>query len=217
MPDGQHTLTRTRTRPRPSVGVLHGAPFEVLAPGWLRTTRLLLRPLGLSDRKVFIRAVQLSRADLDTHHPLHQHEETDEQLFLRQVRMAAQGESQGRAWRRAAFLEDGRLAGCFNLGAITRGLEFSAQASWWISADCRGKGLACEGVEAMLDVALDPAPRGLGLFRISASIAPGHHASRTIACRAGMRRTAERVSIAVRGVQTFHDVFVRTVEPITGW
>jgi RimJ/RimL family protein N-acetyltransferase len=217
MTDGQHTLTRTRTRPRPSVGVLRGAPFEVLAPGWLRTSRLLFRPLGLSDRTAFVRAVRLSRPDLDTHHPLHQPGETDEQLFLRQVRMAAQGETQGTAWRRAAFLEDGRLAGCFNLGAVTRGLEFSAQASWWISADCRMKGLACEGVQAMLDVALDPAPRGLGLFRVSASIAPGHHASRTIACRAGMRRTPERVYFAVQGVQTPHDVFVRTVEPLTGW
>ncbi len=216
MPDRQHTLTRARTRPWPSVGVLRGAPFEVLAPGWLRTTRLLLRPLGLSDRKAFIRAVRLSRYDLATHHPLHQQHETDEQLFLRQVRMGLLGETQGTAWRRAAFLEDGRLAGCFNLGDIARGLEFSAQASWWISADCRGQGLACEGVQAMLDLALDPAPRGLGLLRVSASIAPGHHASRTIACRAGMRRTPERVYFDVQGVQTPHDVFVRTVEPLRG-
>lgn len=216
MLEAHHTPTRTRTRPRPSVGVLRGAPFEVLAPGWLRTTRLLLRPIGLSDRKAFLRAVRLSRVDLATHHPLHQQSETDEQLFARQVRMASQGEAQGTAWRRAAFLEDGRLAGCFNLGAISRGLEFSAQASWWVSADCRGRGLACEGVQAMLDLALDPAPRGLGLFTVRASIAPGHHASRTIACRAGMRRTPERVYLSVQGVQTPHDVFVRTVEPFTG-
>ncbi|MCE7974301.1 MAG: N-acetyltransferase [Leptolyngbya sp. PLA1] len=216
MSDGLHILTRVRTRQRPPAGAMHGAPFEVLAPGWLRTTRLLLRPLGLSDRKAFLRAVRLTRADLDAHHPLHLQEETDEQLFLRQVRMAAQGESQGTSWRRAAFLEDGRLAGCFNLGAITRGLDFSAHASWWVSADCRGLGLACEGVQAMLDLALDPAPRGLGLLSVSASIAEGHHASRTIACRAGMRRTSERIYLSVRGVQTPHDVFVRTVEAFTG-
>lgn len=133
-------------------------------------------------------------------------------MFDRQLRMTHEGDAKGTAWRRAAFLDDGRFVGCFNLNAITRGLTFTADANWWVSADHAGRGLAGEGVAAMLDVALDDLPRGLGLHRVSALIAPDNAASLAVARRAGMTRTAEApVPLELCGRLVAHDVHARSI------
>ena len=68
-------------------------------------------------------------------------------------------------------LPDGRIAGFFNLNEIVPGLFKCAYASWQINPEVARRGLATEGVGALLDLAL--ADRGgAGLHRVQANVIP---------------------------------------------
>lgn len=188
-------------------------PLEVFAPGVLDTERLLLRPLRESDRSEFLRVVSISRSHLEPFSRLHLEGETDHQLFERQLRLCHEGEGHGTAWRRIAVLGDGRIAGAFNLSAIRRGLCFEADASLWISADLLRRGLATEGLIAVLDFALADPPRGLGLGRVNAAIMPGNHAGIALASRVGFRKqSGAKVSIRLGDRWEIHELYERAVE-----
>lgn len=211
MPAGAHPPPRVRAFDRmPHVGV--PTAIEVVSPGVVRTARLLLRPLREADRWEFVRVMQAGRASLAPRTGLFRAGESLDALFDRQREMCDEGEKRGTSWRRGAFLGDGRLAGCFNLNAVERGLHFRADANWWLSADCRGMGLGVEGVRALLDHALTDAPMGLGLHRVSALISPDNTASVRVATRAGMVRTTEPpVIIECPDGWITHDVYTAGV------
>lgn len=177
--------------------------------------RLQLRPLEPGDRAEYIRLADSARRDLDRWCPLHRRGEPDCAMFDRQLELAAEGDRTGRAWRRVAQLDDGRLVGGFNLNAIVRGLEFEADATWWIGAEFAGRGLATLGVRALLRHAFGDLPDGLGLHRIHAGIARDNPASRRVAEKAGFRRQpGVRSYLTIHGDWQPFDAWVADVGPL---
>lgn len=172
-----HTEPTRLDRPRV------GRPIEVSAsePPAVRTERLTLRRLLPSDREAFIDAVRASLDHLANWTPLHEPGESDDAFFDRQLAAMQRGDADGSAWRRVAFNAEGTLIGVFNLNAITRGLEWQADASWWIHAEHTRRGYASEGIGAMLRHAFEPLPAGLGLLAVHCGIDPANEASRRCA------------------------------------
>lgn len=187
-------------------------PVEVLAPGLVRTTRMVLRPLRATDRGEFMRVIGLSRAHLQQYSCLHRDGESDGQLFERQLELCRSGDERGTAWRRVGVLHDGRIAGGFNINSISRGLTFEGDANWWVSADALRQGLGTEGVGAMLEHAQADLPSGLGLHLVQAAIMPGNGASMRLAQRVGLvRRPTNKVSIRIGERWEFHEMWSRSV------
>ncbi len=118
---------------------------------------------------------------------------------------------EGTAWRRAAFLETGpdagRFVGMFNLIKIERGLEWTAEANWWVDADLAGQGLATEGVQAMIDFALAEHPAGLGLHRVRAQICRDNLASVRIAQKCGLTRNGAHDLLEINKALIAHDEY----------
>ena len=186
-------------------------PVEVDSNSMLRTARLVLRPLRASDRDEFVRVIALSRAHLDEWMPLHEPDESDDDLFARQLRLTEQGDANRSAWRRIGILDDGRIAGAFNLTRIDRGLTAEADANAWVSAECAGTGLGVEGVQAMIDYAMADLPVGLGLHRVTVGIRPGHAVSERLATRVGFTRQPKlRSFLKVGGEWINHDIWIVT-------
>ncbi len=185
-------------------------PVIVESRSLLRTSRLTLRPLRESDRDEYLRVIRASRDHLDRFSPLHRPGESDDDLFLRQLELTEAGDRNGTGWRRVGVLDDGRIAGVLNLNAIRRGLCLEADANWWIAADCIRRGLAVEGVRAMLDYAFLDLPKGLGLHRVFAGIQPENEASLRMAARLGFVRVEGGVSsyLHAGGRWERHDVYV---------
>lgn len=187
-------------------------PVEVLPPVELTTDRLLFRPLAMADRSQVLAAVEASRAALLHRIPLNRAldpdtTETDADMFERWVGAAVESDNNRSAWRRAAFLPNGRFVGVFNLIKIDRGLEWSCEANWWVDQRLAGRGLATEGVEALLRYATADLPVGLGLHRVDAYIQPDNTPSLRLARRLGMRDTAEMSLLDIDGVVRPHRLF----------
>lgn len=144
----------------------------------LRTERLTLRPLLASDRAEFLRVLRLSRAHLAEFCPLTSADaakaETDEQIFDRHLALSNAATQTGRAWRAGMFDADGRLVGAVNINDIARGLENTGELVFWLSADATRRGYAHEATRAAIEFALADLPRGLGLQRVTALIAPAN-------------------------------------------
>lgn len=186
-------------------------PVEVDSYSMLRTARLVLRPLRASDHDEFIRVIAASRSHLDEWMPLHEPDESDDDLFARQLRLTEDGDKGRSAWRRIGILDDGRIAGAFNLTRIDRGLTAEADANAWITAECAGMGLGVEGLHAMIDHAMADLPMGLGLHRVTVGIRPGHTVSERLATRVGFTRQPKlRSFLKVGGEWINHDVWIIT-------
>ena len=168
----------------------HLAParaVEVVGPSGIVTPRMVIRPLRESDRTPFLRAIEASLKHLERWIPLHHPGETDDEFFDRQWSLVQAGDRQGGSWRRVGVAPDGRIIGGFNLNAIARGLQSSADANWWISSEFLRQGYGAEGVEAMLRHAFQDLPSGLGLHTVHAGIAPDNEASIRLARALGFR------------------------------
>ncbi|MFG0326201.1 MAG: GNAT family N-acetyltransferase [Phycisphaerales bacterium JB037] len=163
-------------------------PVEIADRSMLRTSRLVLRPLREPDREAFIAMVRRSREELERWMPLHEEGEDDDALFDRQLTLTNEGEATGRALRRVGVLDSGELVGAFNLVHIVRGLTLEADANWWVDAAHAGRGLATEGVQALVDFALADLPHGLGLTTVVAGIVPDNLPSQRVAARVGFER-----------------------------
>ncbi len=185
-------------------------PIVIEGRSLMRTARLTLRPLRESDREEYLRVIRTSRDHLDRFSPLHRPGESDDDLFLRQLELTGTGDHNVTAWRRIGVLDDGHIAGAFNLNAIRRGLCLEADANWWIAADRVRLGLGVEGVRGMLDYAFMDLPRGLGLHRVFAGIQPENGASLRMAARLGFVRVEGGVSsyLHAGGRWERHDVYV---------
>lgn len=186
-------------------------PIEIVSPNLVRTSRLYLRPLTADDRATVIEALRASRSDLEQYMDLWKPGDSDQDVFDRQLELTRLGTKTASSWRRGAFLEDGRFAGCFNLNKIEYGLAFSAEASWWVRSDLGRQGLGTEGVAAMMDVAIEDLPGGLRLSRVEAIMHPDNAQSRRLATRVGMSLVEhEAVSAKLNGEWVTHVVYAKT-------
>lgn len=186
---------------------------EVLPPVERSTDRLLFRPLAFSDRARVLAAVRHSREALETRIPLNRPGESDDAMFDRWVRSAADTERDRTAWRRAAFLPGGAFVGLFNLIRIEFGFESVCEANWWVDRRFTGRGYATEGVTALAEHALSDRPLGLGLDRIGAMIQPANGASARVAEKAGFRPTGRVEVLPVGGAERRHLVYERRAAP----
>lgn len=221
-PEHQPSLSQPRERTRtfaPSSGGPLGelaARYAVEVPSRvLATDRFILRPLVADDRDAYLEAVRVSRCELDRTYPLHEAGERDDELFIRQLKLLAEGERSGRACRRVGVLGDGRIIGAFNVTAIARGLSFEGELAWWVRSDMAGRGLASEGVRVITTHALTELPEGLGLHTLHAMIEPSNLASRRIAERLGFA-SVKGVTAKVRIGDEWrtHDMFALRAESL---
>lgn len=177
----------------------------------LHTERMTLRPLTPGDQEAFLRTIALSREHLARFSPLHQPGESDEQLFARQLRLTRVGLEHGTALRLVGVAPDGRISGAFNLNSITRGLSFTGDCNWWVSAEFLGAGYGAEGVRALVDHALADLPSGLGLHAIHAWITRENQPSQHLARVVGFRPAGDERSYLRSGdAWTLHDLWIRT-------
>lgn len=188
--------------------------------GVLTLSRLTLRPLEEGDRNEFIRVISASRRHLDRFCPLSKEGSPGQSaadIFNRHLELCRAGDQTGRAWRRIAIDEHGRLCGAFNLNDITRGLENTAELVFWLAADCTGRGLATEAVRGILAHAFEDLPHGLGLHKITALVSPDNTPCRRVidACRFEPTIGGQPSTLIVSGRPIAHDEFVvyATVPP----
>jgi ribosomal-protein-alanine N-acetyltransferase len=191
-------------------------PVQVHAGlGPILTERMLLRPLQPSDRGAFLEAARSAHEALCRFMPLHLRDETDERMFERHCRLALSA-SAGAEWLRlVGILEDGRIAGGFNLNGISRGLEWKADMTWWIRPELTGRGMATEGVRALVNRALSDLPEGLGLHRVNAWITRDNPASIRVAQKAGLTRQGEESSYLLTDSTRWvlHDLYAAAAGP----
>lgn len=176
-----------------------GKPVESRGNGELHTARLVLRPMRIEDRSEFLRVLRISRSSLDAMCPLGSGEETsDDGIFLRQLALSDGAVRTGKACRLVAIDSAGQLVGGFNINDITRGLEHGGELVFWLSADARRLGYAEEGVRGLLDFAFADMPRGLGLHRVHAYVAPDNDACRRLMPKVGMRMSTSAAPVELR-------------------
>ncbi len=188
-------------------------PVEVLPSGAIRTARLLLRPLTENDRRVFIEVVQKSRQHLERFSPLHMPDETDDQLFDRQLALTARGEASGQACRRIVIDRAGTIVGACNLNAIRRGLAWEGDANCWLAARAEGKGYATEGLIGLFRYAFADLPDGLGLHRVLAWMQSDNTRSERMIERLGFKRGGpEKTFLHAGGKWALHEELVMTPE-----
>jgi [ribosomal protein S5]-alanine N-acetyltransferase len=138
--------------------------------------------MGPGDRAEFVRGLEAGAAFYAPWIPALEPGESWDDVFDREQEKSADD----RHVRLAGFLPDGRIAGCFNLGEIVRGVFQSAYASWRTSSELLRQGYGAEGVLALLDLAFGA--QGLGLHRVQANVIPANVASIRLAERVGFRR-----------------------------
>jgi RimJ/RimL family protein N-acetyltransferase len=197
-------------------GMRGAAPVEVSAPWRVRTLRMSIRRALPTDRGAFLRSVNVSRAALEEHCPIHRPGEDDAALFDRLLHRDG-GDGPGQvSVRLLGVLDDGRVAGGFNLIGLSAGLERKATANWWVASDLIGEGLATEGVAGLLGHALADQPpygEGLGLHTVEAWITRGHGASVRVAEKTGFRASEAKPSFLRTGDRwVLHDLYVRRVD-----
>lgn len=174
---------------------------------------MLLRLPVESDRAEFIRAMTASDEHLRPWMPRRQDGETTDGWFTRSLERANREWTQGIGVRCYGFLDDGRMAGAFSLNNIVRGVFQNADAGWMVMADCLRRGIATEGVTALLDLALSSAPQGLGLHRVQANIIPRNIASLRVARKCGFREEGlARAMIQINGVWEDHVMFAKLAD-----
>ena len=179
----------------------------------IRTDRLVLRPLTASDRAEHLRVHEVSREHFRPWMPLPPPGETPEQAFERELARAGHDRAAGTGARWVGVLDDGRLAGLFALSQLFRGPFQNAYAGWRVAADCVGRGLATEGVTALLDLAFAPEPLGLGLHRVQANVVPRNAASLRVARKCGFREEGlARAYLQIAGVWEDHMMLAKTSE-----
>ncbi len=193
----------------------HGRPItpaarrvEVLPNPDLTTELMVFRPLGLGDRLVFLDALRRSKAALVPWIPLGMPEESDESYFESMVMRSARGDADQSAWRRAAFLNDGRFVGMFNIIKIERGLSWSAEANWWVDQSLGGRGLGTHACRAMVDYALADVPVGLGLHTLRANIGRANGVSMRLAQKIGFVCSGQREQLEINNAIVDHEVLV---------
>ena len=175
----------------------------------LLTDRLMLRPLDSSDKSEWTRVQKVSTERFARWFPRREGELND--WFEEDLKRSEAGWNDGSSFRWAAFLKDGRLVGFFALNNVVRRAFQNAYAGWAVSSDVEGRGLATEGVRALLDLAFWE--HGAALHRVQANIIPSNAASLRIAAKVGMREEglAQRY-LKIADEWQDHRMFAKTSE-----
>ena len=184
----------------------------------IRTPRMIVRPLRPDDRAAYVRYHEISREHFRPWFPTVDAALTPDERFDADLERSASDHASGAGARRIGFLDDGRMAGAFNLSMIFRRDFLNAYAGWHVAADCVGRGLATEGVLAMLDLAFASPPLGLGLHRVQANIIPRNAPSLRVAEKAGFRREGVALRyLRIAGVWEDHLMFAKLADehPLT--
>ncbi len=136
--------------------------------------------------------------------------------FRNELARTEGGARRGSHLRLGGFQEDGRLVGLFSLNEIVRGVFQSAYAGWQVRGTDMGRGLATEGVRALLDIAFSPEPAGLGLHRVQANVMPSNAASLRVVEKVGLRKEGEAERyLRIAGRWEDHLMFAVTTEEWT--
>jgi len=184
--------------------------------GFIRTPRLLLRPLCADDRAEFVRVHTASRALFAPWFPARPADETLDDFFARQLNQTLDGLRENTQYRFVGLLDDARIAGFFNLFQVVRGAAQYAVSSWSVSAEVGRQGLGTEGVTALLDFAFAPSPTGLGLHRVQANIIPTNTPSIRVAEKTGFRREGlAKNYLKIAGVWQDHFLYAKLADEHT--
>ncbi len=154
----------------------------------VQTERLLVRPLAARDREEWVRVHAASEELFRPWYPAREPGTALDDVFTSQIERAAQGLRDGSQARFVGVLADGRIGGFFNLSDVVYGVFRNGYAGWSVNVEVAGRGIATEGVRALLDLAFAPPPEGLGLHRVQANVIPTNGASLRVAQKAGFRR-----------------------------
>lgn len=184
-------------------------PVQVEPAQALTTESLALRPLGYSDESVFIEALNRSRLPLRRWIPLEKAGESSADYFHCQIQKAVQGDKAQTACRRAIFLNGSTFVGMVNIIKIDRGMEWIAEANWWIDSAHAGKGLGTQALQAMMDHALADMPIGLGLHKVRAMICLDNPGSVRLAEKLGFKNTGKTDLLEVNNALIMHHEFTR--------
>jgi ribosomal-protein-alanine N-acetyltransferase len=170
---------------------------------------MLVRSLAMDDYDEFVRVHRISEEFFAPWSPLRSG--TYDDIFQAEMSKVEAGRRLGTHYRFVGMLDNGRIAGFFNLGEIVRGVFHNAYAGWKVNVEVARQGYATEGVSALLDFAF--APDGAALHRIQANVIPTNTPSIRLAEKIGLRREglAERY-LEIAGVWQDHVMFARTAE-----
>ena len=188
-------------------------------PTVIRTSRLALRALEPDDLHAYTALLNESRGKVDPYFPLHAETETDADVFNRHLRLAREGDEFGRAMRRIGINEDGEMIGAFSLLSISRGLEWKADVTAWLSPRVWGRGYATEAVTGLVDHAFAALPEGLGLHRLNAWIVVENDQSKRLFGRLGFNQSGEERSfLSVNEAWHMHELWTLGIDrwPGTG-
>jgi ribosomal-protein-alanine N-acetyltransferase len=152
---------------------------------FVRTDRLLVRPLQREDRAEWIQAMSASEPLHAATSPELDPEESWDERFDYLMGVSDMGRFDGSRWTGAGFLPDGRIAAFISLFDIQYGPVEGGLASWAANATLERRGYVREAVAGALDLAFSPT--GLALHRVQANIMPRNLRSRAIADHLGLR------------------------------
>lgn len=185
------------------------SPVEVESNRGLRIDSLVLRPLGYADESIFVEALERSREPMRRWIPLESKVESTSDYFHHQVQKAIEGDKTNTACRRAIFLEDNTFVGMVNIIKIERGMEWTAEANWWIDSAHAGKGLGTKALETLLDHAFADMPIGLGLHQVRAMICLDNPASVRVAEKLGFKNSGTTDLLEINKALVMHHEFTR--------
>ena len=170
---------------------------------------MLVRSLAMDDYDEFVRVHEVSEAFFAPWSALRSGSYDD--VFRAEMAKVEAGRRTGTHHRLVGMMDNGRIAGFFNLGEIVRGVFHNAYAGWKVNVEVARRGYGTEGVTALLDFAF--AREGAALHRVQANVIPTNTASIRLAEKLGLRREglAERY-LEICGVWQDHVMFARTLE-----
>ncbi len=208
--------TITSNLPLPPAATPPASAPDLWHPRAIRTERLTLRPLASDDRAAFLEALEASLDHLRPWMPAPRDWGIEGGLpafFDRSMERTRTNHAAGTGVRLFAFADAGALVGSFNLNNIVRGVGQFADAGWWVALPAAGQGYATEGVNALIALAFQPLPIGLGLHRVAAGIIPRNTRSLRVAEKCGMRREGlARGLVKIAGEWEDHWVYARTAD-----
>ncbi len=161
-------------------------PTQVLTRDESRP-RFTIRSLAATDHDQFIALVEGSLEHLCPWIPALARGASPEEFFNAELERTRVEEPARLSCRRVGIV-DGRIVGMFNVFNCSSGLTLSADISWWIARPFVQRGYATSGVRLLLRHAFADLPRGLGLHKVMAMIAPENVASLKLARALGFRR-----------------------------
>lgn len=179
----------------------------------LVTKHLLLRPPRTGDVTEIRRVLRANHEHLKPWNPAPPPGEDPTSItevsntVLRQRRDWKRG--RGYVFMVADRAQPATFIGKIALSGVMRGAMYGAYLGYWMAADVQSRGLATEGLRAVLDFAFGAA----GLHRVQAAIMPRNPRSLRVIEKLGFRREgyAERY-LQIAGTWEDHILFARTRE-----